>query len=541
MEEAERSYRRSLDAATSCGNAISEVEARVRLAAILADRGQQEEALAVTYEALRLSRACGFALQEVACLLECGRIEQAMGHLEDAAAHFEQAVQVAESHHMGDLLPSALESLSSAKAASGRFDEAYQFLLKSVTSARAWSSSEAARKLAELAAGYRLEKVQHEAEVERIRREALESAIERMRLVARIGRSLTQSLEPRDILMRMWKELSPAIDLTWLGFGVYSQESGIIEFPGLIEAGLMQQASSVFVNDEFSLAALCVREKRVLSYETAADALAAVHTAKLVTFEHAPATVESILYVPLFREEEIIGVLTVQSERPHAYSSDVVELLEAVASFTAIAVENAQIMIRLNELNQTISGEKEQVEREALASSWRADHDSLTGLSNRRVLERILEESIKTAKLAGSRLVVFFVDMDYFKDVNDTWGHDAGDRALVEISRRLVSVVREADLVARVGGDEFVVVAPGLRKEGSIEQMARKLVRAFDQPIVIEEGAIPLSVSVGVAVFPEDGTEGRELISHADQAMYAIKRTGKGAWRMWRGSVEQTL
>jgi len=541
MEEAERSYRRSLEAATSCGNAISEVEARVRLAAILADRGQQQEALAVTYEALRLSRECGFALQEVACLLECGRIEQAMGRLEDATTHFEQAVEIAESHHMGDLLPPALESLSSAKAAAGRFDEAYQFLLKSVTAARAWSSSEAARKLAELATSYRLEKVQHEAEVERIRREGLESAVERLRLVTRIGRSLTQSLEPRDILMRMWRELSSAIDLTWLGIGVYSPDSGIIEFPGLIEAGVMQQASSVFVNDEFSLAALCVREKRVLSYETAADARAAVHTTKLITFEHAPATVETIMYFPLFREDEIVGVLTVQSERPHAFSNDVVELLEAVASFTAIAVENARIMIRLNELNQTISGEKEQVEREALASSWLADHDSLTGLSNRRVLERILEESIKTARLAGSRLVVFFVDMDDFKDVNDTWGHDAGDRALVEVSRRLVSVFRDADHIARVGGDEFVVVAPGLRKEGSIEHMARKLVGAFDEPIMIAEGAIPMSVSVGVAVFPEDGTTSRELISHADAAMYAIKRTGKGAWHMWHGSVEQTL
>ena len=541
MEEAERSYRRSLDAATACGNAISEVEARVRLASILADRGQQEEGLAVTYEALRLSRSCGFALQEVSCLLECGRIEQAMGRLEDATAQFEKAVEIAESHHMGDLLPPALESLSSAKAASGRFDEAYQFLLRSVTVARAWSSSEAARKLAELSTGYRIEKVQHEAEVERVRREALESAVERMRLVTRIGRSLTQSLEPRDILMRMWRELSAAIDLTWLGIGIYSPESGVIEFPGLIEAGEMRPASSVFVNDEFSLAALCVREKRVLSYQTSAEARAAMGTTSLITFEHAPATVETIMYFPLFREDEIVGILTVQSEREHAYSSDIIELLEAVASFTAIAVENARIMIRLNELNRAISGEKEQVEREALASSWMADHDSLTGLSNRRVLERILEESIKTARLANSRLVVFFVDMDDFKSVNDTWGHDAGDRALVEITRRLVSVFRDADHIARVGGDEFVVVAPGLRKEGSIEQMARKLVGAFDQPIVIAEGPIPLSVSVGIAVFPEDGTEGPELITHADQAMYAIKRTGKGAWRMWRGTMTQTM
>ncbi|MHB8071167.1 MAG: tetratricopeptide repeat protein, partial [Candidatus Cryosericum sp.] len=226
MEEAERSYRRSLEAATACGNTISEVEARVRLGSILASRGHEVEALGVIEEALRLSRSSGFPLQEVASLLACGRIEQGIGRLAEAARDFEAAVEVADSHKMGDLLPPALESLSAAKAAASCFEEAYRHLLRSVETGRAWSSSEAARTLAELSTGYRLEKAKHEAEAERLRREGLESANERLRIVTRIGRSLTQSLEPNDILMRMWSELSGAIDLKWLGFGIYSRESG---------------------------------------------------------------------------------------------------------------------------------------------------------------------------------------------------------------------------------------------------------------------------------------------------------------------------
>ena len=537
IEDAERSYRRSLETATMVGNTLSEVEARVRLGSILADRGHEAEALAVIEETLQLSRRSGFPLQEVASLLAWGRIELNLGRLEEATRHYEIAVEIADSHRMGDLLPSALESLSTAKAAMNRFDEAYHHLQKSVEAAHAWSSSETTRILAGMATGYRLEKVKREAEAEKVRREWLESANERLRIVTSIGRSLTQSLEPRDILTRMWSELSTSIDLKLLGFGIYSSESGVIEFPGLIESGVLQKASSVFLSDESSLAALCVREKRVLYYATSDEAQSALGDRPIITFEPMSVAPETILYLPLFRENEIVGVMTVQSARDHAYSDDIIEMLEAIASFTAIAVENARIMIRLNEMNQTICGEKEQVEKVALASSWLAEHDSLTGLSNRRFLERVLDENIRLATLEDNSIAVFFADLDDFKKVNDVYGHDAGDRVLVAVAARLLSVFRDGDYVARVGGDEFVVAAPGVKDVRSIASMADKVVTSFDEPLAITEGPISVSMSVGVSLFPEHGCNSQELISRADEAMYLIKRTGKGAWRMWSASA----
>ena len=537
IEDAERSYRRSLETATMVGNTLSEVEARVRLGSILADRGHEAEALAVIEEALRLSRSCGFPFQEAASLLACGRIELSLGRLEEATHHFEMAVEVADSHKMGDLLSPALESLSTAKAAMNRFDEAYHDLLKSVEAAHTWSSSEAIRILAGMAAGYQLEKMKREAEAEKVRREGLESANERLRTVTSIGRSLTQSLEPRDILTRMWNELSTSIDLKLLGFGIYSPESGVIEFPGLIESGVLQKASSVFLSDESSLAALCVREKRVLYYATSDEARSALGDHPIISFGSTPVTSETILYLPLFRENDIVGVMTVQSTRDHAYSDDIIEMLEAIASFTAIAVENARIMIRLNKMNQTISGEKEQVEKAALASSWLAEHDSLTGLSNRRFLERVLDENIRLATLEDNNIALFFADLDDFKKVNDAYGHDAGDRVLVAVAERLLSVFRDADYVARVGGDEFIVAAPGVKDVRSVALMADKVVASLNEPLTIAEGLISVSISVGVALFPEHGHSSQELISRADEAMYLIKRTGKGAWRMWSASV----
>lgn len=536
IEDAERSYRRSLETATMVGNTVSEVEARVRLSSILAGRGHETEALSVIEEALQLSRRCGFPLQEVGSLLACGHIELSLGRLQEATRHFEVAVEVADSHRMGDLLPPALEALSTAKASMNRFGEAYHDLLKSVEAAHAWSSSEATRMLAELATGYRLEKVKREAEAERVRREGLESANERLRIVTRIGRSLTQSLEPKDILMRMWNELSGSIDLKWLGFGIYSPDSGVIEFPGLINAGVLLKSSSVFLTDESSLAALCVREKRVLYYATSGEAQSALGDTPIHTFGSAPLT-ETILYLPLFRENDIVGVMTVQSARDHAYSDDIIEMLEAIASFTAIAVENACIMIRSNEVNHILSGEKEQVEKVALTSSWLAEHDSLTGLSNGRFLERILDENTRLATLEDSNIAVFFIDLDEFKKVNDAYGHDAGDRVLMAVAARLLSVFRDGDYVARVGGDEFVVVALGVKSVSNITSMADKVVASFGKPLVIDEGPISIGVSVGVALFPEHGRSSQELIRRADEAMYSIKRKGKGAWCLWAASA----
>lgn len=165
-----------------------------------------------------------------------------------------------------------------------------------------------------------------------------------------------------------------------------------------------------------------------------------------------------------------------------------------------------------------------------------AHHDPLTGLPNRATLLDRLRQAILTASRSSRLVGVFFVDLDRFKHINDTYGHDIGDVVLELAAKRLAGVLREADTVARLGGDEFVVVAQGLRGLDDAEGLARKILEVFEERFEIPDHDLRVSPSVGVSLFPLDESDAEGLLRHADAAMYQAKQSGPGQYRLY--SVE---
>jgi diguanylate cyclase (GGDEF)-like protein len=156
-----------------------------------------------------------------------------------------------------------------------------------------------------------------------------------------------------------------------------------------------------------------------------------------------------------------------------------------------------------------------------------AHHDMLTGLPNRSLLTDRLQQAIAASRRSGEMLAVLFLDLDGFKPINDQYGHDAGDCTLIAVGRRMTRMLRAIDTVARIGGDEFVILLPELASTEECESSAQRLLKSIAEPIDISECQVMLTGSIGIALYPGDANDADSLLRHADEAMYTAKRTGR--------------
>lgn len=170
-----------------------------------------------------------------------------------------------------------------------------------------------------------------------------------------------------------------------------------------------------------------------------------------------------------------------------------------------------------------------------------AFHDALTGLPNRSLIMDRLQHALARARREGGRLSVTFVDLDRFKAVNDTLGHDVGDLLLQEVARRIQGRLRSMDTVARLGGDEFVVLMEDLSEVGDCACLAQDLITEIAQPLSLRGHAVEIGASMGMAFFPEDGADAIELMKRADMAMYAAKSEGRNTFRFFQPAMLQGI
>lgn len=213
------------------------------------------------------------------------------------------------------------------------------------------------------------------------------------------------------------------------------------------------------------------------------------------------------LAVPLSTQRGVIGAVFLKSMLAHAcYTENDRELLQFISTQIANAVERTGLIERLNHASQ---------------------HDQLTDLPNRRLFYDRLESALARARRSRGDLALLYLDLDKFKQVNDQLGHAAGDVLLQEIARRLKSCVRGSDTVARIGGDEFVVLLESAGVEANAVTVAAKIHDTVGQPILIGGHAVEVLPSIGVALYPEHGSNGEALLKYADEAMYKAKRSAR--------------
>ena len=212
----------------------------------------------------------------------------------------------------------------------------------------------------------------------------------------------------------------------------------------------------------------------------------------------------SWLGVPLKSPNGMIGVLTMQrylGGMPYQHRDQ--ELLQFVSTQIATAIERQKMQAQLQHL---------------------AQYDTLTTLPNREFLTRRLDAALMSAQQDQRHLALLYLDLDKFKQVNDSLGHDAGDRLLQEVATRLKLSMRESDMVARLGGDEFVVLLQDISSPDQATLVAEKIRSVLAEPFTIEGRALLIRPSIGIALYPDHGQDRHQLLKHADKAMYTEKR-----------------
>lgn len=170
-----------------------------------------------------------------------------------------------------------------------------------------------------------------------------------------------------------------------------------------------------------------------------------------------------------------------------------------------------------------------------------AHHDALTGLANRTLLSKKFDYALRLARRQGGDLAVLFFDLDQFKGINDTFGHDVGDLLLQDVARRFCSNLRDSDLCARLGGDEFILVLPESGTRASLTSKAEQLLSVISEPYQLNGHLLSLSSSVGISQFPQDGDNFTMLVRHADAALHQAKQNGRNGFCFYEPSMLETL
>jgi len=221
------------------------------------------------------------------------------------------------------------------------------------------------------------------------------------------------------------------------------------------------------------------------------------------------------LGVPLKVENKIIGSMVLQSYTdPELYSQKDIKIMEFVSQQIATAIERKQAEEKLKFLSL---------------------YDPLTKLPNRVLFYDRMSQEIAYAKREQKKFALMFLDLDNIKKVNDKFGHDIGDQLLQEVAKKFNKLLREADTICRLGGDEFIILLPRLKqpRENAVD-VARKILHSLGEPFLIKDNQIYVNTSIGIALYPDDGEKEEVLIKSADKAMYAAKKEGPNNYH-WAG------
>jgi diguanylate cyclase (GGDEF)-like protein len=336
---------------------------------------------------------------------------------------------------------------------------------------------------------------------------ALERRNRELEVLIEIGKALTSTLDLEAVLSLIMDQVSRLLKSRAWSLLLRDESSGVLTFE-IAVSPVAERLKGLQLNRGQGVAGWVAEHAQpLLIPDVRQDERFSDQVDRAANF-----VTHSVVCVPIQSREHVLGVIELVNgieERP--FTNADLQILATIADYAAIAIENARNFRRISELVIT---------------------DDLTGLYNGRHLHALLDEEIERVNRFGGKLSLIFIDLDFFKKVNDSRGHMVGSRTLAEIGRLINANIRKVCKAARYGGDEFVIILPNTGKEGALT-LANRLWQVFREHDFHDEERVPfkLTASFGLATYPDDAGSKDELVRMADQAMYRVKESTRDAVR----------
>ncbi|NVM75767.1 diguanylate cyclase (GGDEF)-like protein [Duganella sp. SG902] len=518
------------------------------------------DALAAAQAALALARDHGDASSQIAALNVLADIHArhelpgpALMMAPNAVLHYLQlALEIAATIEGYAVPGTLLDAAAREYAAIGDYERAYTISQRANAARDQTHSKEATNRAIAMQVQYQTERAQTEGEhhrqlaaAEAQRAEVLQQTSATLEHLSAIGQEITAHLDAAAVFRALDRHVHGLLDATHFSIFLLEPDGETLVCTFGIEAGKPVPSIRIPLSSPSANSARCVRERREILIELDEQG---------VTPHLIPGTLPtlSLLFAPLRVGERVLGAMTVQSLRAHSYGERERLIFRTLCAYGAIALDNARAYRQVAATQQQLLEKNLELEQAYKALEEVSLTDQLTGLRNRRFFLQNVDADVAMSLRgyetgqhreltecdlqAPNDLVFFMVDLDHFKEVNDRYGHAAGDSILVQMQERLREVFRESDYVIRWGGEEFLVLARATHRDeapGLAERMRRAVA---ERDFALPDGArLSKTCSIGFACFPFLPDQPRllswsQVVELADQGLYIAKRSGRNAW-----------
>lgn len=353
----------------------------------------------------------------------------------------------------------------------------------------------------------------------KMQKQSLKTLVEKISIISELGQKITSTLDKDSLMNIVYSSIKSFMNLSYFAVGLYDENSEMINYLGGFYNGKKTKKTSISINNKTTFAGVCIKKRELIIINNTGEEFAKYIDEKTYNEQiklDKNADLNSLIFCPLIVNTKVIGIMTIQSEEKNTFTPYHVEMVKSLSSYAAIAINNAIKSMELENLNKILLSLSEK--------------DKLTGIANRRKFDDYISYLWKVSVEEGNSISLLFIDIDYFKQYNDNYGHLEGDKCITAVANNLVDLSNREYFLGRYGGDEFVIVLPKCKIEDAVkfaEDLKTKIAE-YNIPHKFSKISDKITLSIGVSsIIPNKDVSANELIKKTDDALYIAKKRGR--------------